>query len=217
MKKNGQLLPSYDHEISKLFLLIGLIIVVTLIVALFFYQDPFQLWQTAFSELGTTTTPQGRPNWASRFVFSAGFGACGVTMFNISWHYEKNHSLRNHTFKRWLAFLGSIGFFVAITPNDINHFVHSLGMGIVVGVIYFFGVIFLLELKSQVSGMLFFTNMTILQMTVLSYAVAFFTNSVYKQSAQKLCIVGLLLVIAKMVMVTPQAFGLNEIVKTIKK
>jgi len=217
MENTRKRLPSYDPEISKLFFMICLIIPVTLILAVLLYRDTFHFLRNAFSQLGETVTPQGQSNLASRLMFSAGFIACGVAMINISSRYGKNRDLRNRSIKRWLALAGGVGFFVAITPNDISHSAHSVGMGTAVAVSYFFGIIFLLELRPRIPAYVFYANMLILQTSVLTYAATYFANSSHDKIAQKLCVVGLLLVMERAVTIAPEGFELRKVVQAIRK
>jgi len=217
MRKARNQLPSYDPEISKLFFLMCLIIPITLILAVLFYRDTFHFLRNAFSQLGETVTPQGRSNLASRLVFSAGFVACGVAMISISSRYGKNRDLRNRFLKRWLALAGGIGFFVAITPNDMSHSAHSVGMGSAVAVTYFFAMIFLLELRPRIPAFVFYANMIILQTSVLTYTAAYFADSSYDKIAQKFCVVGLLLVMERAVTIAPEGFEWRAVVEAIRK
>lgn len=209
--------PSYDSEISKRFFMISVIIPITLILALVLFREPFHFWRNAFSELGEAVTPQGRSNLPSRLVFSIGWFACGIAMAHISSRYGKNRELRSSVFKRWLAMAGSIGFFVAIVPNDTNHILHSVGMGLVVAATYFFGMLFLLELRSSISTLTFYANMIFLQSTVLTYAVTFFIDSTIKQAAQKFCVLGLLIVVEKASTIAPDGFEWKTALQLVRK
>jgi len=209
--------PSYDPEISKLFFAMCLIIPASIILALLLYAEPFHLWHNAFSQLGETVTASGVPNVASRLVFSAGWIACGIVMLMIAARYGRNRALRLRALKGWLALLGGIGFFIAITPNDLNHLLHSIGMGIGVGVMYFFAILLLFELRPRISRWVFLANVTLLHAVVLTYAVAFFANSDHKQLAQKLCILGLLLVMERMVTIAPEGFEWRSVFEALRR
>ncbi len=203
---SGDRRPSYDPEISKLFFFVCLIIPVMLIVALFFYRDPFSFWHTPFSRFGQILTEEGRGNLLSRLVFSAGLIASGVAILLIGVRYVVNRALRNRSVKAFLAFVGSIGFFVAITPNDLNHLWHSIGMGILFGTMFFFALFFLVELRSSIPHWVFYWNTFLLLASVLSYAGLFFIDSEFKQMAQKGCVIGLLLVMEKAITIAPEGF-----------
>jgi len=205
-KKPRQEWPSYNAEISRYFFSISLIIPLTFILAVITFREPFHFWHHAFSKLGETTTPQGYPNLLSQLVFSIGWLACSLLMFRISQQFRRNRELKHRMFKQWLALVGSIGFVVAIVPNDVNHILHSIGMGLVVAVTYFFGVFFLIELRPTLSPLVFYVNMLFLQSAVLTYAVTFFSNSTLKQAAQKFCVLALLLVVEKASTIAPEGY-----------
>jgi len=217
MENENKRIASYDPGISKLFFLMCLIVPVTLILAVVFYRDAFHFFRNAFSELGETVTPQGQANLLSRLIFSAGWMACGFAMINISSRYGKNVALRNAHLKRWLALAGGIGFFIGIAPNDSSHALHSVGMGMVVAVIYFLAMIFLLELRPAVPIFVFYVNMIILQSVVSTYAAAFFVNWTYTQVTQKFCVVGLLLVMEKVVTIAPEGFEWRAAIQSIPR
>lgn len=198
--------PSYDPQISKWFFLLSLILPLTLILALLLYREPFHFLHNAFSELGDTVTSAGTANYVSRLIFSAGWIVCGILMLQVGRGFAKDRRIRGSLLKQWLAWAGGVGFFVAITPNDVNHLLHSVGMGMVVGVTYAFGALFLFELRRQISATAFVFNMLLLQSTVLTYAVMFFFDSALKQAAQKLCVIGLLVAVEKASTMAPEGF-----------
>ena len=197
--------PSYDSRISGLFFAICLVIPITIFLALLFYGEPFHLWRDAFSQLGETITPSGNANVVSRLLFSAGWMTSGVLMTMICVRFAGQRGLRRHWIKSGLALLGAVGFFVAIAPNNLNHLVHSIGMGTEVGVMYFFSMILLMELRQRIHRLIFLGSLALLHTVVLTYAVTFFANSDSKQLAQKLCLLGLLLVMERMVTIAPES------------
>ena len=198
--------PSYDPRISGLFFAICLVIPVTIFLALLFYGEPFHLWRDAFSQLGETITPSGNANIVSRLIFSTGWMTSGVLMAMICVRFAVRRDLTLHRVKSGLAFLGAVGFFIATTPNNLNHLVHSIGMGIEVGVMYFFSMILLIELRSCIRRSVFSGQIALLHAAVLTYAATFIANSDSKQLAQKLCILGLLLVMGRMITIAPEGF-----------
>jgi len=199
--------PSYDELISRLLFTVCLIIPVTLILAVIFYRDSFHLLSNAFSELGEIKTHSGTPNPVARLIFSAGFIACGATMLIISLRFARARGIRNRFVKSALALFAAAGFFLGITPNDLSHFWHSVGMGVVIGAIYFFGLLFLVELRTTISPFVFWWNLSVLHVSVLIYATLWFLGSDLKQVAQKACVIGLLLVMERVGTVAPEGFA----------
>lgn len=133
-----------------------------------------------------------------------------VIVLRIGSRFGRGQSLRFHTAKAWLARLGAVGFVVALYPNDIGHTIHSVGVGIVIGVVYLFTMIFHFELRLQMPPRRFYADLAIVQGAVFSYAWAFFADSASKQSLQKTCIVGLLLALQRGVTAAEESFQLDE-------
>jgi len=210
-------LPSYDESISRLLFAICLIIPVTLILAVIFYRDSFHLLGNAFSELGEIRTHSGNPNPVARLIFSAGFIASGAAMLVVSWRFARTQGLRNRFLKSALALFATAGFFIGITPNDLSHFWHSVGMGTVVGSIFFLGLIFLLEIKPTISTFVFWWNLSVLSASVLLYATLWFLDSDLKQMAQKACVIGLLLVMERAGTLAPEGFEWRTALGTLRK
>ena len=213
MKRRKNPSPSYDHSVSALFLLLSLILLATLGLAVLFFGEPFLFWQHAFSDLGDTVTKQGHSNLISRLIFSAGMIIDGCLMLKISSRYAQDQTFRNRTIKPWLAFLGAIGFLVSIYPNNVNHFIHSLGVGIVIGVLHLFVMIFHFEIKSRIPPRIFYTDMVIIQAAVFSYAVAFFANSASKQAFQKICIIGIFLALQRSATIAEESFDARKMLR----
>jgi hypothetical membrane protein len=210
MKRRKRPAASYDHAISELFFLLSLVLIVTLALAVLFYGEPFRFWHHAFSDLGNTVTSRGRRNVASRMVFSVGMMVECALMLRIRARYGETQDLRHRTIKRWLALLGAVAFLVAICPNDVNHTIHSVGVGTVVGVIYLFTMVFHLELEPRIPARLFYVDLVIIQVAVFSYAWAFFANSPFKQSLQKTCIGGVFFALERACMATEESYRPHE-------
>jgi hypothetical membrane protein len=209
--------PSYDPLISGLFVFMCIIIPVTLLLAWMLFPDPFSFWWNAFSELENSVTDLGHANPASRLIFSLGWIACGVLMIKIGARYQRDHSLRSWSVKRLLALAGGIGFLVALTPDDASHILHSIGMGVVVATLYFFGTIFLVELRRIMGWPEFLVAMFVLQGVVLTYAGAFFVDSDWKQVAQKSCVLGLMLVMGRAVTLAPDGLEWRAVLESSRK
>ena len=132
MKGRRDVAKSYDHEISALFLLLSLTVFATLGLAALAYGEPFRFWYDAFSDLGNTVTHGGHRNAPARLIFSAGMIVSSAIMLRISSRYAGRRKLRHHAIKCWLARLRTLGCLISIYPNDIDHTVHSVGVGIVI-------------------------------------------------------------------------------------
>lgn len=205
--------PSYNHAVSKSFFLVFFILFITLGLAIVFYGEPFLFWQHAFSDLGNTVTRQGQPNVVPRLIFSLGMIVESFVMLSIRAQYSGELSFRNQRIKSWLALLGAVGFLVAIVPNDHFHAIHSVGVGLVVGVLYFFAMFFHFELKGVLSKWQFYADIVLLQIAVFPYAVSFFADWASKQSYQKICIMGVFYVLLKAASAAEGSFAGRELFK----
>jgi hypothetical protein len=217
MRRRREPLPSYDHEISLLFFLLSLDVFGSLGLSILLFGERFLFWEHAFSDLGNTITWQGHPNFPSRMVFSVGLVVASLLMLRIGALYAKNQELRNRVIKRWLALLGAVGFVVVIVPNNLNHVVHSVGAAIAIGVLYFFTMVFHLELKPLVSPRLFYIDLVILHVAVFSYAVTFFADFAIKQSVQKICFFGVFFALERILTVTEESFVPREVLGFLKR
>jgi hypothetical protein len=211
MKHRESPSPSYNRDISALFSLLSLVLLTTLALAIFLYGEPLRFWQHAFSDLGNTVTKGGHPNAASRLTFSVGMIIQSAVMLRISSRYAGDPGFRHRAVKRWLALTGAVGFLVAIYPNDVNHFVHSVGVGAVIGMAYLFSMIFHCELRALTSAVSFYADLVILQVAVFSYAVAFFADADSKQTLQKTCVLGVFFALQRSVTITGESFRPREV------
>jgi len=204
--------PPYDHKISALFYFLFLILVTSLGLAIVYYAEPFLFWEHAFSDLGNVTTLHGNSNTVSRSIFSIGLIIESIIMFKIGAYYAGNPQFCNHRVKQWLAFIGAVGFLISLYPNDIYHVIHSIGIGMVIGALYLFTMIYHFELRPVVSLRVFYLDLILVQMVIFPYAVAFFVDSVHKQSLQKFCIMGVFFALLRIVSATEDGFVLREVI-----
>jgi hypothetical membrane protein len=203
--------PSYDHAISRDFFLLFLGLVLTFGIGIFLYREPFQFWEHALSDLGCTVTRAGRPNRISRWVFTIGMMAEGLILLRIRAAYRGEQRFRNQRVKRWLALLGAVGFLISILPNDHFHTLHSVGVGMVVGALYFFALVFHYELRVELSHWQFYLDTALLQVAVFSYAYSFMAGWEIKQFFQKVCLIGVFYILLRSVSITKESFEVGEI------
>jgi len=209
-RNTHQSLPSYNHGISTLFYLTFFVLFASFGLAILFYREPFLFWEHAFSDLGCTLTRQGNPNLVPRLIYASGMLIEGLLLLRIGQHYAGERQFKNQTFKRVLAQLGVVGALVSIFPNDLYHILHSIGSGILVGVVYFFTMIFHFESRQYLPRWRFVFDIALLQLAVFPYAFAFFTNSESKQSFQKLCLFGIFYALLSIVSASEQGIKPGE-------
>lgn len=208
---------AYDHEISTLFFALVVVLLLTLGLAVLFYAEPFRFWQHAFSDLGSTVSKQGLPNSISMVLYALGMVFEAGIMFRISLQYARSKKLSYASIKSILALLASAGFLVSVLPNDRYHTLHSIGVGAILGALYFFTMIFHFELRHKISRPAFIFNLSLLQCVVFSYAVAFFLDTDAKQGLQKLCLLGIVFTLERIVTVMEDAYSPIEILSFIDR
>lgn len=183
-------LSSADQFVRNHLFLVSGILVLTYVLGILAYGEPFLLSQYAISDLGATVTKHGLPNTSSRIIMTIGMLICSSLMLRVG----LARSLRQQWVKRWLALLCAAGFFLFICPLDINYTIHSIGAALIIGPLYLLDNCFLWEQRQHMPAIVFWLAQVILQTTVLTYAVAFTTTAAIKQISQKFCIAGLLIV-----------------------
>jgi len=197
MAAGGKNSQAAEHKLAKLYRNIVLSISFTYLSGAVFYADPFNFWEHALSELGTTTTLLGTPNlWAALFV-SLGMLINGVFLFEAGRYTMSHRSFLNHKVKSWLFYTAGLGALITIFPNNKFHTIHSLGSALMIGPIFILEMITLWERKPIMDSLKFNAINILLSVSVLTYAVAFFSDAYYKQVAQKFCVINLLLVLVE--------------------
>jgi hypothetical protein len=217
MNRQQTMPDAYDQDISVHFVALVIVLLVTLGLAVLFYAEPFLFWQHAFSDLGSTISKHGLPNSTSMLIYAAGMLFNAGIMFRVSVLYTRSKTLSHSSVKSVLALLASAGFLVSVFPNNLYHILHSIGVGVVLGALYFFTMIFHLELKEAVSRTVFVFNLALLQVAVFSYAVAFFLNTDAKQSLQKLCLLGVVFTLERIVILTDEGYSPVELLSFFKR
>jgi len=184
-----------DQQLSKLYRYVVISISLTYLLGAVFYADTFHFWQHALSELGTTRPLLGTPNLLSAFLVVLGMFITGWFLVEIALIYQNHHTIANHYPKSWLSCIAGIGSFIAIFPNDLFHVIHSIGIAMMIGPIFFLELIILWEMKSIVGPRKAYLVITVLSASVLTYAAAFFHYNNIQQVSQKFCIFNLLVVL----------------------
>jgi hypothetical protein len=197
MTSDKSLSEGNDPKLSALFRNVILSITGTYTLAAIFYADPFHFWQHALSELGTTRTLLGTPNWLGAVLFAFGMLITGRLLLMIAVHYQTHPTLSNHKVKSWFLYLASIGAFIAIFPNNKFHTIHSIGSSMMIGPIFLLEMTLLWEEKDLIGSWKCLWITLLLSSAVLTYALAFFINTPIKQSSQKICVIAMLLVLLR--------------------
>jgi hypothetical protein len=150
------------------------------------------------------------PKSTSMLIYALGMLVEAGIMFRVSALFARSKTLSRSSLKSVLGLLASAGFLVSVFPNDLYHTLHSIGVGLVLGSLYFFTMIFHLELKDDISMTVFVFNIALLQVAVFSYATAFFLNTDAKLSLQKFCLLGVVFTLDRVVTLTDEAYSSVE-------
>ena len=181
----------FNTKISSLFTALALTIFLTFTLGMFCFGENFLFWQHAFSDLGSTITPCGNSNLLSLSIFVMGMLISAVLMILIACHFSRDESLNHRQLKYYLSLLAALGFIVITYPHNLNNQIHSYGAATMVGSLWAFGVLLLVELKPLIFGPRYNLYQALLQGTVLTYAFTYFINAPIKQVTQKFAVVGL--------------------------
>lgn len=184
-----------NHEISDLFAGIVLLIIGTFLLSSITYGGHFSFWDSAFSDLGSTTTPEGTSNLLSCIIFVTGIVICGCILFRVSRLFQQDRQILHHRAKSQLGLLGSIGCFIFVFPHNINNNIHMIGAAMFVAAMWALGTLILIESYNQSKKEQVLLLQTVLQITVLSYAITYFADLPIKNIAQKFATFGLLIVL----------------------
>jgi hypothetical protein len=95
--------------------------------------------------------------------------------------------------KQILTLWCGMGLFIAVYPHDANKAIHTLGAGLFVAALYILENLLLAEMKDGLTH--FHLLELLLHGTVLPYAVTYVLGVAARQTCQKLCVLGLLLVL----------------------
>lgn len=184
-----------SEKISRLFARLIFLIMATFILGMLVYGGTFSFWNSAFSDLGSTVTPEGNSNMPACVVFMTGMVLSGITLLRISKRFAREKGLAHHKLKAHFSLLGGLGCFIFIFPHNINNDIHMVGAALFVASIWSLGTLLLIESRKTVNRERNILLQTILQSTVISYAVTFFADLPHKNIAQKFAVFGLIFVL----------------------
>jgi len=184
-----------NKEISSLFTRLILLIGVTFTLSMILFGGSFSFWNSAFSDLGSTIISEGKSNSLACAIFIIGMVISGTIFFMISRLFLKDKDIVHHRLKFHLSLMGSIGCFVFIFSHNINNDIHMVGAALFVAAVWSIGTLFLIETWKTVARERTVLLQTLLQSTVIAYAVTYFTDLSVKNIAQKFAVFGLIIVL----------------------
>lgn len=166
--------------------LLGLILV-TLSLGIITYGEKFLFWEHALSYLGGVHTQNGSPNSLSLMIFGSGMISCALICLHI------NRLLCNDPSKYLFRTCGG-GFVLMIVPCDLLNQVHSIGAAMVFATLWFFTVLLVNDLNKIYRTRAYLYHF-ILHGTVLPYAFMYVAGSPFRQAAQKVAVLGMMLIL----------------------
>jgi len=190
---NGQV--RQELKLRRIYFWIMGSVVLMYLLAAVFYADPFSFWQHALSELGTTKTLLGTANTPSALIVTSGMFITGRLLLEAARIYRINDFYTNRSLKSALLYCASLGAFIAISPNDLFHTIHTIGSAFLVGGIFLLSMVLAWDSQAYYSKGIVILVMAILVICILFYAVTFFSDMAIKQAAQKICLISLLLIL----------------------
>ena len=184
-----------ELRLAKLYVILVTSIIGTYGLGALFYADPFIFWEHALSELGTTVTLLGTPNIIAAVLVSLGMLITARILLELANIHHRTPSFHYHTKKSLLLYTASTGALIAVFPNNLFHFMHSVGSAMMIGSIYILDLI-LIEEKELHIGLINPIMVTlVISLLVVFYTASFFFDTPAKQPSQKLCVISLLLVL----------------------
>ena len=189
---NGQ--AQQELKLQRIYRWVVGCIILMYFVGAIFYADPFNFWEHALSELGTTKTLLGTQNIPSALIVTTGMFITGRLLLEAARIYWNSEFYSKRYVKSGLLYCASLGAFIAISPNDLMHTVHTIGSALLVGGIFLLCMIMGWDSQAYYGMRIVYLVMAILSISVLLYAVTYFSGLAIKQATQKICLISLLLI-----------------------
>jgi hypothetical membrane protein len=184
-----------EQQLRRIYRSVVFCIILMYFFGAIFYADPFHFWQHALSELGTTKTLLGTPNLTSALIITTGMFITGRLLLEAARVYRYNDFYTAHIIKSGLLYISSLGAFIAISPNDLMHTIHTIGSAFLVGGIFLVSMLMVWDSRAYYSKGVIYLIMILLGIAVLLYAVTYFSGSDVKQVTQKICLISLLIIL----------------------
>ena len=126
--------------INLLYLLIVPVMSVTILLAWWFYPEPYELSREYISALGAYFSEQGLPNTTSSMIMTIGINICGFITLIISMIYFYKTKLQYNNIKSFFNLILTLGALGVAIPQDhpLLRIYHGIGAAVF---IIFFGVL----------------------------------------------------------------------------
>lgn len=190
------------HRISILMNIFLANIIVIFILGSLTYGEKFHFWDYAYSYLGMIKTPGGNENTLSFIIYVAGCILNSIICFRIG------SVAHGRLFKGFFIVCGS-GYLLLMLPCDVINSIHSAGGAMVVGSLWLFSMISIIDIYNRGKKTNALACFILLNATILPYAFMHFTGSPNEQIAQKPALLGLIIVL-KMILTEYKNEGMEE-------
>lgn len=162
------------------------------LLAVVSYRGRFDFWSFPLSDLGVWRTPDGKPNTLSALLFALYLTVGGLLMASYAVGYRRGLNARWKRTKTLFAWMTAVGFFVALSPNDVLHVHHVAGCVAMIGGLWFLANILGIELISlghtyEAMGILVHFHISF-----IPYAYTYLRGMESKHAFQKLAFFGLI-------------------------
>jgi hypothetical protein len=184
-----------DEKLKRLYRWLEWTIILMYLGGALFYADPFHFWQHALSEIGTTRTLLGTPNLASSLIVTTGLFIIGRLLLEVARVYRNNKVYSKRIIKSNLAYCASLGAFISISPNDLLHSIHTFGSATLIGGTFLLTMIMIWDYQDHYGSNKAYLVMAVLTISVIAYAITYFSGLEIKQAVQKICLINMLLTI----------------------
>ncbi len=191
-------------ELNRLFNYLAGIAIIILILGILTYGEPFYFSDEPYSALGRFWSPTGNLNIKSMIIFAAGLILSALTCFRIE-------RTLNGRYNHWLFTICGTGYLLMLAPCDILNPIHSLGVLMVIGSLWFFSVFSLFTLLHSIGILRFLLYQLLLHGTLLPYAFNYTFDLPALQAVQKFAIIGLIVAMKLIVIELRKAASQDEI------
>lgn len=186
-----------SERTHRLFVFFGLTVLLTFLCSIICYSERFSFFRYALSDLGGVRTVNGKRNLLSFSIYITGMFFCAVFMAAICRRYllRLDGEVRNRRVKTVLSGVASAGFLILMSPNDTMHAMHVAGGAAMFFSLWLLTNFFLYDAYRRGDRFTTVFGHILLQSTVVTYALLYFAQSSFRQTAQKAAVFGLIFVL----------------------
>ncbi len=126
-----------QRYLRRLIWLIGLILIITIGFAWWFYPENYDFFNETISKLGGIESKSGLTNTLSSLIFAAGFGVIALIALIMFFYYTTTKDITEKYLKALWCLLISIGAIGVALPVDIPNLIYPHYLGALIFVLFF--------------------------------------------------------------------------------